>query len=165
MEDAEDQIVALYSPFLQSIAVLHFLCVATLETFINITAKSQLDGKTLEKFERISLETKWLFLPRFGGFDGFNPGKEPFQSFSKMIKIRNALVHYKPLKSKWKSPGIPDFLPKLGLTLEAASASLNSVEQMVRALSDQMGNNIPFWLDTTYVSYFGFHIDRKIKKG
>ena len=103
MEDAEYSIGAAYGPHLQHLALTHILCAAATEAHINQVAKKTLTGKFRDQFEKVSLEGKWLFLPRMTGRDCFDQGAEPFQSFSMLVKYRNELVHYKGKKEKWES--------------------------------------------------------------
>ncbi|MBL7190037.1 MAG: hypothetical protein ISS70_27230 [Phycisphaerae bacterium] len=95
MDRAEYDIGAAYGPYFQNIALTHILCATALEAYINLTAKGRLEGKFGDNFERLSIEAKWLFLPRILGKTTFNQGSEPFQSFGKLIRYRNELVHYK----------------------------------------------------------------------
>ncbi len=146
MEDAEYEIGAAYGFQIQHIASIHILCSASLEAYINFQGQKLLKGKHWENFEPMTLETKWLFLPRLVGAVGFDPGKNPFQKFSKMIRYRNQLVHYKRKKEKWKSPGIPEFVKKLGLTFECAGDSLSAVKEMILFFCDSFGEEKPYWL-------------------
>lgn len=146
MEDAEFSIGAEHGCQIQQIASIHIFCSASLEAFINSRGKDLLNGKYRDTFESMSLEGKWLFLPKLNGLNGFDPGINPFQDFSKMVKYRNQLVHYKSKKEKWKSPGIPEFLVKLGLTLDCAKNSLLAVGNMIDNYCGQTNEESPYWL-------------------
>lgn len=160
MENAEYNIGVAYGPYLQAIAVTHILCAAALESHINIRSKELLKGKTLEYFERIPLEAKWLFLPRMLNIEGFNPGEKPYQDFSKLTSIRNKLIHYKRREEPWKTNNsiVPNFLENLGLTEENAAQSLDSVREMVNTLAEQLMEDTPYWLRVNDISYFEFVI-------
>jgi hypothetical protein len=94
MQGASERIAFAYSPLLEGVACTHILCTAALEGHINSRADELLTGKLHRKFEAIDLEFKWLLLPRLVGKSGFDPGAQPFQGFSRLVKFRNALVHY-----------------------------------------------------------------------
>ena len=161
MQNAQYSIGESYGPYLQSIATTHILCAASLEAYINAKAKDILTGARLkDQFEKISLEAKWLFLPKILGLKGFEPGKQPFQAFSKLIKLRNELVHYKCHKEEWDFYNPPNFLDKLGLNLEFSSKSLLCVRNMVVDLTSQIGIEVPIWLRTELkeMNYFEVEI-------
>lgn len=94
MEDAEYGVGDSYGPYLQDLATVHILCAASAEAHINIRGKDLLEGRIWDTFERLSLDGKWLVLPRLIGLSGFMAGAEPFQSFDRLIKWRNNLVHF-----------------------------------------------------------------------
>lgn len=152
MDSAEYNIGAAYGPYFQNIALTHVLCAATAEAHINLIAKERLEGKFRDNFERISVEGKWLFLPKLLGTSTFDQGTEPFQSFAKLIKYRNALLHYKGIKESWESfeRGMPKFLDKLGLSLRKARKSLLAVREMILMLSKMIDNQPPYWLRKGY---------------
>lgn len=152
MESAEHVIGAAYGPYLQNIAITHILCCTSAEAHINMVAKEKLKGIYRDHFEKISLEGKWLLLPKILGRSGFDQGSEPFQSFSVLVNHRNKLMHFKEQKEKWKwiSDGVPSFLEKLGLSLHAAEDSLKSVRDMILMLSEIMGWERPYWLRKGY---------------
>lgn len=160
MESADYNVGIAYGPYLQSLAMTHIMSAAVLESHINARGKEFLNGKTLEHFERIALEAKWLFLPRMSGAKGFDPGTQPYQGFARLISIRNELVHYKGREEDWQTSGsaVPSFLEKLGLTKEAAEQSLASVRSMIESLAEQLEEEIPHWLRVNEISYFGFRI-------
>lgn len=156
MEGAHYFIGEAQGPLLKEIAVVHILCTATLEAHINSVAKEMLTGKHEELFERISLEAKWLFLPKVLGLAGFGPGREPFQSFSRLLKYRNDLIHYKGLREKWVYGSVPQFINQLGLTLEDSEKAIAAVVGLVSELTRQRAIELPFWLrkDLNEMSYF-----------
>ena len=152
MEGAEYRIGAAYGPYLQNIAITHILCATSLEAHINNIAKGRLKGKFGDIFEKISLEGKWLFLPKVLGKMTFNQGSEPFQSFSKLIKYRNQLIHYKGRSEKWEGFEYeePKFLEKLGLSLTEATNSLITVKKMVIEIARLINIDPPHWLRKGY---------------
>jgi hypothetical protein len=162
MEDAHYQIGEAYAPLIKEIAVVHILCVATLEAHINAVASETLKAKNRNQFERLALEAKWLFLPKILGYHGFDPGRQPYQRFSNLLKYRNELVHYKGIKEEWVYGAAPQFLLKIGLTIEQSQQSIECTEEMVRELCQMRGVEPPFWLrnDINNMSYFEFTISR-----
>ena len=160
LEGADYDVGVAYGPYLQALAITHIMSAAALESHINGRGKEFLNGKTLEQFERISLDAKWLFLPRMLGAKGFDPGAQPYQGFAKLITTRNELVHYKGREEDWQISGsaVPSFLEKLGLTAEAAKQSLESVRGMIKSLAEQLKQEMPYWLRVNETSYFGFRI-------
>lgn len=161
IEDAEYDVGVAYGPYLQALAITHILCAASLESHINIRAKELLDGKAQHHFERISHEAKWLFLPHLIGLSGFDPGQQPYQGFSKLITIRNKLIHYQFRKEKWRirDSVVPTFIDELGLSETAATASIETVRGMVRKLAEQLSEEEPFWIRVNNIGYFGFDIE------
>lgn len=156
MESAHYIIGEAQGPLLKEIAVVHILCTATLEAHINSVAKEMLTGKHQALFERLPLEAKWLFLPKVLGLAGFGPGREPFQSFSRLLKYRNDLIHYKGLREKWVYGSVPQFINQLGLTLEDSEKAIAAVVRLVSELTRQRAIELPFWLrkDLNQMSYF-----------
>jgi len=165
LESAGSSIGFEYAPVLEAFSTTHILCAAALETHINARSKGLLSGKSWDKFESMDLETKWLFLPKLAGLEGFDPGTEPFQSFSKLISFRNRLVHYKERTEPWKPPGVPSFLADLGLTEKLAGQSLESVRGMISGLARRLKEKQPFWLtkSTQAANYFSIQIPSKRK--
>lgn len=143
-----------YKPFLEALAVTHILCAASLEAYINSRAKETFTGKRLQYFERLPLEGKWLFLPKILGYEVFDLGKEPFQSFSKLIKLRNVLVHYKERKEEWQLGKVPSFIRDLGLNLWSGNNSLSSVKEMIKTLAKHLREDAPLWVKEEPWSYF-----------
>lgn len=92
MENADYVLCEAYGPSLQSLALVHILCAASLEAHIAARGRARLAGRILEVFERFALEAKWLTLPKLLSLPGFDPGSEPFQSFGVLIRLRNSLA-------------------------------------------------------------------------
>jgi hypothetical protein len=154
MEGAEYRLGEAYGPMLQKLATLHILCAAAAEAHINIQGQARLHGREWTAFERLSVDAKWLFLPKLLSLAGFDPGKQPFQGFSSLLHIRNRLVHFHIHKELWRPPGVPDFLTGLGFSFEAAKQSLDAVKGMVAELAHQLHQDPPGWL--TYDSQGSF---------
>lgn len=157
------QIETAYSPFIEDISVTHILCAASLEAFINMLSDEALQGEAARQFDRLPLEGKWLFLPRLVGCPGFTAGAEPYQSFARLIKYRNNLVHFKSKKDPVEWGHLPALADKLGLTREAGERSLSTVSAMITDFCKQRSEPEPMWLtggDDT--NYFEFSINQRV---
>jgi hypothetical protein len=159
IEGAEYQLGEAYGPMLQDLATAHILCVACAEAHINAQAQTHLRGRDWDAFERLPVDAKWLFLPKLLRQLGFDPGAEPFQGFNELLRVRNRLVHFRLHKEPWNSPGVPGFVTGLGLTLESAERSLNSVDGMVTELARQLRQDRPHWLTVEDVNFFEVTFD------
>ena len=110
-----------------------------LEAFLNeqmaypIASNPQEWKGPLNAAERLtSVEDKWLLVSRLLFGRTFDSGREPFQSFRLLVKLRNELVHYKPafqtgdnmpsfatgLESKFafSRPAVPEAFAEMGVT-------------------------------------------------
>ena len=156
MEDAHYEIGKAYGALLKEVAVVHILSTAALEAHINSIAKETLVGKMYKSFEKLSLETKWLFLPKMLNLHGFEPGKQPFQNFSKLIRYRDKLIHYKSIQEPWIQGTVPEFIKNIGLTIADSERSILTAAGMIRALSRIREVEPPFWLrsDLNKINYF-----------
>ena len=143
-----------YSLYIRSLATVHIFCVLCLEAHINQRAKEILSGKIRDEFDRFSVEAKWLTLPMFKAKPSYNVGTEPFQTFSKLIKIRNVLVHFKASTEKWSRSINPDDKASLGFTLEEAQASLNTTKSMITFLSSTLEVEEPQWVYDIETKFF-----------
>jgi len=148
------------SRFLQATATTHIFCVAALEAHINKIASSFIKPKMFDHYEKLSIEGKWLFLPRFlgGDRDGFDPGHQPYQDFSQLIKFRNALVHYKGKKIPYFISDSTAIYKPLGLTLEEASKSVDATKKMILKLAEIMQKDPPKWIKDTASEYLKVHV-------
>lgn len=133
-------------PFIRTVATIHFLCLACLEAHINIKAERLLTGYSFDEFDKLSIAGKWLFYPKLIGTSLFDPGAEPFQSFRKLTKTRNALVHYKEKSERWKGYEVPEFMDSLGITKRDAKRSLQTAKEMIGGLSKIEGAEPPEWV-------------------
>ena len=133
-----------YAPVLEHIAIVHLLCVNCLEATINAIGKDLMNGAMFEEFDKLSLTGKWLFLPKIRELKGFDPGKEPFQSFNRMVKFRNLLTHYRPKKEEGPAFAVPTFLASLGLTVEDADRSVKVTRKMVGDIHKQLKREMDY---------------------
>jgi hypothetical protein len=161
MESVEYGVGVAYGPFLQHLATVHVFSAAALEAHINIRGQELLAGRMWDLFERLSLDAKWLFLPRLRGLPGLEPGAQPFQGFDRLIKVRNKLVHYRVQREPWRGSAVPpQFLEELGLSVEAAEQSLATVRNMAKELARLLGDREPWWLDAEDASFFEIEQER-----
>ena len=108
----------------------------------------------------MAVEAKWLFFPRIIGRGSFDPGAKPYQQLSKLFVRRNALIHYKPRREPWMSPGVPTFLDTLGLSLDAALESLAAVQGAISEIARLLGEQPPLWLyKPTVGGFFEFNVE------
>jgi len=135
--DLSPEDIALVHVYIQSIACVHIFAAAALEACINSAAQERLKGKSLNEFDKLSLEGKWLFLPQLISIEKFDPGAEPFQSFSRLVSFRNKLIHLKSVTMSLDDV-LNDSNP-LGLGLTSAGRSLEAAGKMLSNLASQLG--------------------------
>lgn len=148
-EDADYEVGRAYGIMIEQIAIVQVLSAATLESHINLFAKDHLGSKEFAYFERLSLEAKWLFLPRMLLTPTFQVDREPFQSFSHLVKVRDKLLHFKGLKEDWVSGEPPNFLLQIGLTLAQSQEAIKTVTGMITSLALANKQEPPYWLDAS----------------
>ena len=152
-EGALERLDELFGMFLQASAAAEVFAVMTLEAHINCVASDGLTGATLGVFDRLSLEGKWLFLPRLLGKQPLDPGAQPFQDFAKLVQRRNRLVHTKSrdrIVSVLGGEAIEGYLEQL---LDGAERALDTVRGMGERLAFLLGVPPPTWakgVDATY---------------
>ncbi|MGO9112504.1 MAG: hypothetical protein ACLP9L_25010 [Thermoguttaceae bacterium] len=149
-----------YAPVLEHIAIVHLLCTNCLEATINAIGKDLLNGSMFEEFDKLSLTGKWLFLPKIRGLKGFDAGKEPFQSFKRMVSFRNVLTHYRPKKEDGPAFAVPMFLASLGLTVKDAENSVKVTRKMVGDIHKQLNREMDCGWDAERWTYFGIDFNR-----
>ena len=94
MENLEFRVVEAHGLVLRELAIAQIMSAQSLEAHINTRGKTLLTKREWKAFERMPLDAKWLFLPDESGKPRFTVGAEPFQSFDRLVKTRNQLVHY-----------------------------------------------------------------------
>jgi hypothetical protein len=139
------------------------LNVACLESYLNevLSIRRQMNAATWEAkiaaldYERI--ETRWLEVPKLFSPTTFEAGERPFQSFHKLICLRNALVHYQPrfrkttefpsnqiasLKDEFPftHKGTADWTSQV-LNLDCAKWACRTTRAMVRKFHELVGGN------------------------
>ena len=163
MDSVEYEVGSAYGPFLQDLATVHVLSTAALEAHVNIRGQELLAGRLWEVFERLSLDAKWLLLPRLLGLTGFEVGAQPFQDFDRLTRVRNKLVHYRVQREPWRGSAVPpEFLKELGLSLDTAERSLVTVRDMAKELARQLREKEPWWLDAENPSFFEIEREREL---
>lgn len=121
--------------------------VMTLEAHINAIAYSQFSKTTQKHFDRLPLDGKWLFASQLIGLGQvFDPGKEPFQSFKKVIKRRNGVVHTKGDGRVviLGDTAVPD--DYMAKKLTKAKSALNAACSMAAELAKALNIAAPAWV-------------------
>lgn len=158
VEDLKVKAKETSSRFLQATAATHMFCVAALEAHINKIASSTMKSRIFDQYEKLSIEGKWLLLPQLLGKAGFDPGHQPFQNFSRLIKTRNVLVHYKGKKIPGFFADSTDLYKPLGLTVEEANISVEATKQMILKLAEIMEHIPPKWIQSTAAEYLNMEV-------
>ena len=70
----------------------------TAEALINHYGMSQPDEPIFKRLDKLPLTSKWLVFPKLARGVSLEPGEEPFQGLDKLRKLRNYLVHFRPVK-------------------------------------------------------------------
>jgi len=158
VEDLKSTAKEASSRSLQAAATTHMFCIAALEAHINKIASSCMKSKMFDHYEKLPIEGKWLLLPQLLGKTGFDPGQQPFQDFSHLIKIRNALVHYKGKKVAGFYADSADLYKPLGLTVEEATTSVEATKKMIIKLAEIMAHDAPNWIQDTAAEYLNVEV-------
>ena len=162
MESLEFSVVEAHGLVLRELAIAQIMSAQSLEAHINTRGKTLLTNREWEAFERMPLDAKWLFLPDELGKPRFTVGAEPFQSFDRLVKTRNQLVHYKVQKEPYHGFEDSDSLArKLGLTFEDVDRSIGAVKTMIWELAKQLGEaRGPGWLESEGSHFFEIEEDK-----
>lgn len=160
------------NPYISVIPAI-ILSFAALESYVNMYSilfienndkkeeKNQIEpaNKQLLGEEKTPIEDKLLIWTKLMTGKTFDKGKEPWQSFDKMKKIRNEIVHFKIKKD---TSEIPDTIPVIQeiikkdlydssllseLTLENAKKSYNVVKNVIIELQKFMDWPILEWME------------------
>ncbi len=137
-----------YLPVIRDIALVHILNALCLEAYINLLAVDRIEPRSsFDEFDKLNLEGKWLFYPKLiGKKDTFDRGEEPFQGFTRLIRWRNNLVHFKGKSDPWRGFLPPQFFDELGLTLPCAEKSCNCTQNMIKGLVRYCSLPEPKWI-------------------
>lgn len=164
MEGAHLSLQYAQSPLIKCWTLTHILSSACMEAHINTTAKRERPAAEFDAFDKLTLEGKWRLLPRLLGKQGFDAGAEPFQTFAKLVRWRNALVHYKERVGQWAGWKLPEYLEPMGLTADAARAAYEAAKAMIARLCLVLGLPRPAWLDEEAWNYFESRLIKKRPK-
>jgi len=153
IDEAVARLAELIGVFLQSVFATDVFAVMTLEAFVNGLASDMLGGSMLDQFDRLSLEGKWLFLPRLVGRDSFDPGREPFQGFRRLVRRRNAHVHTKKDEPLHVVGGdlADEFLRS---RLSQIDDALATVRGLITQISTLLGTELPNWVQEGELAYY-----------
>jgi hypothetical protein len=122
---------------------------ACLEALVN-TVGLRLVPDWQQMFDHEPPTEKWLQCLKQKGKDGlFQTGRQPYQSFTKLITLRNTWMHHKPIEEYVKQGG------KGGMTtIERNMGALfiselpSQVRALIREFFTAIGEETPYWLDT-----------------
>lgn len=158
VNEAEQQMLEALGRFAQSVAITQVMCAFALEAHINFVARERLSGGEADAFDKLSVQGKWLLLPRLLAVPSFDSGAQPYQSFSALIKRRNALAHAKQfdmLRLMSTSASGNAFLDE---GLRDASDALDVTRGIVSALSKALGT--PEWILGAPTRFYSVKVDR-----
>jgi hypothetical protein len=112
----------------------------TLEAFINQEFGLHPETQKVIKEEKgISLKAKWLMFPLLlHGDKTFETGEMPFQKFSELVAIRNAIFHFNPTETFDSNPRNPRqlFFSELVKRVDLAESYFRIVEAMITKLHE-----------------------------
>jgi hypothetical protein len=127
----------------------------TLEAFINQEFGLHSETQKIIRDEKgITLKTKWLLLPLLLRSEkSFETGGQPFQKFSELVALRNAIFHFNPTTPFDPHPKHPSkiFFSDLVKKVDIAKSCFNVVEEMIRKLHEltEGKTEIPHFLHGT----------------
>lgn len=122
------------------------------EAYINEFMMERIDE--WESLEKLGPKNKWIIVAKMITGKTFDKGKEPFQSFSKLIRLRNDLVHFKTEKLVWDPR--KERAPKgIAGELSARNAKIffNAAAGMIRTIHEFEGSGVPGWVDSISKMY------------
>ena len=105
-----------------------------------------------DRFDELSIETKWFLIPLIAKLEPFKKGERPWQDFSNLVTLRNAMVHPKPGRSlnatiAWLEARRALLTDRLKsdqfggiLSRRTAYWSIETVEMMFHALNKRVGS-------------------------
>jgi hypothetical protein len=115
----------------------------TLEAFINQEFGLHSETQKIIKEEKgLTLKAKWLLLPLLLHSDKtFETGEMPFQKFSELVTLRNAIFHFNPTETVEPHTKNPSrmFFSDLVKKVDLAKSYFHVVEEMIRKLHELTG--------------------------
>jgi hypothetical protein len=133
----------------------------TLEAFINQEFGLHPEIQKITKEEKgITLKAKWLLLPLLlHGNKTFETGEMPFQKFSELVTVRNAIFHFNPTDTFDPHPKRPSqmFFSDLIKNVDLAKSYFDVVEAMIKKLHELTGGKteLPYFLSgSEYITSF-----------
>jgi uncharacterized protein YutE (UPF0331/DUF86 family) len=125
--------------------------VQCLEAYINHVGLLEI-STIWKEIEKIEIKQKWIVIPRLVvNKDVFNRGSEPFQSFSKVVGLRNRIVHHKQEFGIFHETQDFGYTCKVFKDINSINAKLSTETtiKMITKLCDERVIIKPIWLDTT----------------
>lgn len=138
----------LYEPVVKHFALSTILLVGTAEAYINEVAEVLLSSRMYNEFDKLSLLGKWIFLPKICKIKvKWDVGSEPIQSLSKLISIRNRLMHFKGRRKKLDIFLTPRFIEEMDLVPDTIKRSFETVQESIKQFNlAWKGGFGPYWL-------------------
>lgn len=136
------------------------LAAACLEAFINLEGMAAYglnwddyeSGRARPCGRRPSVEDKWLEVTaRITGGQTFEKGKQPFQGFHQLVRLRDYVLHYKaPYKAAVPHGlrGSTQYVAEARAKLDAQAAQMvvKSMKGMLVQFHDLTGQTLPKWV-------------------
>ncbi|WP_424355429.1 hypothetical protein [Methanobacterium sp. MBAC-LM] len=127
----------------QSTMITVIFSVMTIESFINDYGMNYFSGAYFKNYlDKLDLKSKWVIFPKLITNKPINTDSQAFELLGKLIKLRNKLVHDKPIKRMFN-----DLEGLENVTESQAKDSINAVKELINELAklDQTINLE--WLD------------------
>jgi hypothetical protein len=154
IDEAQSQVVEAFGRYVQGVAIAFVLSAMCLEAHVNAVASTHLSGRELEAFDKLSIEGKWLLLPRMAKNSSFDPGAQPFQGFSQLIRRRNALVHAKGSGLLRALDSVESANAFLDSGLKDAQRALDTTKTMIGSLGRLLSEDEPSWLEAEGAKFY-----------
>jgi hypothetical protein len=121
---------------------------ACLEALVN-TVGVRIVPDWQENFDHLPPTEKWLQCHKQRGKDGlFDLGRQPYQSFAKLISLRNTWMHHKPIDEEVKQAGRDG---KTTIERNVGSRFISELPAQMRTLICDLftaiGEEPPYWLN------------------
>ena len=125
--------------------------VMTLESYVNGYALDRFSRSYFDKYlDKLDLKSKWVVYPKLVSGNDMDTGSKAFASFTKLIALRNRLVHDKPRKKRLSELNNQNF----GLNYTDAQQAVDTVRGMVNELAALDTAIRTDWLDKVELSPF-----------
>jgi len=107
------------------------------EAFINAMAEENLSRSIWKAVEQLNAVEKWIVVTKLITDKEWDRGKQPFQDFATLLKLRNGLTHYKPKFVEGDVQFERDFTGQL------ARRYFNAANGMIKGFFEKAGQDVP----------------------